>query len=463
MFNSHSKAILKQTWKMTLPLLLSALSGMLMLFVDRVILAYYSLDAHNAAVESMSLGWVFLKGGISLATVVQIFVAQNYGAGHFQALGKTVWQMIWVSLFSCLFFWTIAIFSPSFLFEADGTKEMQKTYLFWMVSFGPAHVLFTALASFFTGQGKTRLVSTVIFIGNVINSVLCYLLVFGWGELIPSIGIQGSAISTNAAVFGQILILGFAFFNKYNRENFGTKNWHFDFSLVKNCFKVGLPNAIFGVLEVAGWAIFYKMMAGLGTKHLTVAGIVQNILILVGFFGEGLAGAVAILAGNAIGAKHPQTVFKFVHAGFILMTLFAIGLALFIWLFHSWIIGCFLCTLDENSQALFYSSLVFGLGNVVIYKYLEGIRLIISGALTAAADTFFLLIGGTFSIWLFMVIPVYSFVVIPQASIETALTLCSIYTLFSAILYSLRFYQKGWQKNHLLVLQPLTNATSSNS
>ncbi|WP_068467922.1 MATE family efflux transporter [Candidatus Protochlamydia phocaeensis] len=443
-----------QLWTLTFPLLLSSLSGMAMLFVDRLILAYYSLDAHNAAVESMNLGWAFLTGWMALASIGQVFVAQNFGAGHYRLLGQPVWQMIWLGIFSCLIFWPAAVWGPGFFFGSEAEREMQRTYLFWMVLFGPAHVIFAGLSSFFIGQKKILITSFVVLMGNLINTSLCCLLVFGWGEWIPSLGIQGSAISTNAAVLGQIIILAVLFFRRSNREQFGTNCWRWNPSLLGKCIKIGLPSAVFGILEVAGWAIFYQMMASMGEKHLTVAGIVQNVLILFNFFGEGLSRAVAILSGNAIGAKQPQAVYKFVHAGFVLMTLFAIVLALVLWLTNQTLINWFLSTASEEQRTLFYSSLIFGLANVVIYKYLEGIRLIISGALTAAADTVFLLVGGTCSIWLFMVIPIYHFVVKQSGSIELALALCSVYTLLAACLYAWRFYWRGWQKNTSLVLSP---------
>ncbi len=193
------------------------------------------------------------------------------------------------------------------------------------------------------------------------------------------------------------------------------------------------------------------MMASLGEKHLTVAGIVQNILILFNFFGDGLFRAMATLSGNALGAKRPWVVFQLVRSGLILTTCFAVCFACLLWMIHPFIINWFLNSASETDQVLLYSSLIFGLSNAVIYKYLEGIRLVFSGALSAAADTLFLLIGGSCSIWLFMVLPIYGIIVRQEGSIEMALTLCTLYTLLAASLYAWRFYSKAWEKNASLV------------
>ncbi len=449
--NRYAEGSVRQLWIIALPLIMSSLSGMAMLFVDRLVLARFTLEAHNAAVEATNLGWVFLVGWSSLASVTQIFVAQNNGAGQRHLLGHPVWQMIWLGLLSVLIFCPIALWGPTIFFGTDESFEMQRAYFFWMLLFGPSHGLFTALCGFFIGQGKTIITTVAVVIGNIINSILCYLFVFGWEGVFPAWGVTGAAIATNTAVIGQVLILSCAFFKRSNREAFGTSEWKWNPALLKKCIRVGLPSAFFSLLEVAGWAIFYKMMATLGKNHLTVAGIVQNILILFNFFGEGLSRAIATLAGNALGGKRPDVLFKLVRSGFILMTCFAVCFALLLWGMHQFIIDWFLDSATASEQALLVSSLIFGLGNAVIYKYFEGIRLVISGALNAAADTLFLLIGGSCSIWLFMVIPVYIVVVRQEGSIETALGICSLYTLLAAVLYTWRFYSRAWEKNASLV------------
>lgn len=55
---------------------------MAMMFVDRLLLARFSLEAHNIAVEAVNLGWAFQNGWISLAAISQIFVAQYVGANQ---------------------------------------------------------------------------------------------------------------------------------------------------------------------------------------------------------------------------------------------------------------------------------------------------------------------------------------------------------------------------------------------
>lgn len=446
---------MSKLWKIALPLMLSSLSGMVMLFVDRLILSRYSMEAHNAAVEATNIGWSFLAGWIALCGVTQIFVSQNYGAGRLRQIGEPVWQMMWLSIGSTIIFLAMSYGFPDILFGTESSYQTQRTYLRLMLLFGPFHGLFNALNGFFIGQGKTFLPTIVVLVGNVINAVCCYLLVFGWGGF-PPMGATGAALSMNVAVVGQVAVLFFSFLSRENRTVYGTNRYSWRPELLKSCVVIGLPQALFCFLEVAGWGVFYKMMSLLSEKHLTVAGIVQNLLILFMFFGEGLSRAIAALSGNAIGAGRPQDVFKVVRLGFVAITCFAIVFAITLWLSHELIIDQFLIQVSPEMRQLLYPSLLFGFANAVFYKYLEGIRMVVTGALTAAADTFFLLIGGSCSIWLFMVAPTYFFVLRQNASIETALTICSLYTLASATVYLFRFYTGKWQQRGALIKMETT-------
>lgn len=439
-------------WRIALPLMIGSLSAMAMMFVDRLMLARFTLEAHNAAVQATNLGWAFLAGLGTLAGVTQIFVAQNSGAGEQKQLGYPVWQMIWLSLFSCLLFWPLAYILPSLVFGHSPDMAIQRNYLCYMVLASPLQGLFAALCGFFIGQGKTRYTTFVVFIANAVNIGLCFALIFGIKGLVPSLGAIGAIIATNISLATQVVMLFCAFLLPKYRKAQGTGQYRLNIPLLFQCVRVGFPTALSCVLEIAGWALFYTMMSAMGEKHLTVVGIIQNVLILCFFFADGLARAVATIAGKAIGADHFQTVKDVVWSAFKLMTLFAVALALILWLAHPFILDWFFDALSPEQQRLYFAPLLFGLANTVVYKYLEGIRLVIGGALSAAADTFFLLVMGASGVWLFMVLPIYFFVVRKEGSVEMALTLCSFYTLMTAGLYSWRFYSEKWRNNASLVL-----------
>ena len=104
----YKEGSIKELASIAFPLMMTSFSVMLMLFVDRLMLANYSLDAHNAAVKAATLGWAFLFGASSLAAIAEVFVAQYNGAGEKKRLGEPVWQMIWFSLATSVCFVPLA-------------------------------------------------------------------------------------------------------------------------------------------------------------------------------------------------------------------------------------------------------------------------------------------------------------------------------------------------------------------
>lgn len=451
MLTNHPEGSVRQLWALAFPLMISSLSSMTMLFVDRLMLSHYSLEAHNSAVCATTLGWAFVYGWIALTAITEVFVAQSYGAGEESNLGRPVWQMIWLSLGSTLFFWPLALWGGSLFFGSAPEAQMQRTYFSWMMLFAPGYPLFAALCGFFIGRGKPNLITVVALAANLCNIFLDYILIFGWGTVVPSMGIKGAAIATNAALLFEIAILGAVFLAPKARKAFGTGRWRLNKPLFWQCVRVGLPGGVFAGIEILGWAMFYLMMEKMGDHYITVAGITQSLLLLLYFFAEGLSKAVAAVVGNVIGAGRPWMIPRVMRSSYILVAIFcAILLALFLFFGEQFIV-LFLSDASASDQELLRPSLLISILLGLIFTFFEGLRLALTGALTAVADTLFLLIVGSLSIWLMMVLPVYVLVVRSGHTIELAMLISVVYALLAAFLYWWRLRSGSWEKRSKLV------------
>lgn len=447
----YKEGSLKELCVIAFPLMLSSLSVLAMIFVDRWLLAQYSTEALNAAVTATTLGWAIAIGWMSMASISEVFVAQFNGAGQLKRLGEPVWQMIWLSLLSIFCFVPLALFGPDLIFGAGPERQMEKDYFLWMMLFGPSYPIYSALCGFYVGQGKTFLVTSIAIIANIINAVLDWMLIFGVPDVIPSLGISGAAIATSGSTIFQSAILFAIFLSKKNREAHNTANYSLQLDTLMQCIKVGLPNASFVVLELLGWASFYAMMFSVSTTHITIAGICQSILILFFFFGDGINKAITAIAGNFIGANQRDKIVQSVFAGFKLhLIFFAVLMTIFVFA-GDFITRQFLAqTPAEEVPALMETLFPVMIGSVV-YLLFEGFRLLYAGALTAAGDTFFLLVSGTLSIWLCMVLPVYIFVVQKGASMEVAILIWIFYSGLLSLIYGWRFAQGKWKDVPVLV------------
>jgi len=458
----YPEGSVRELWTISLPLMISVLASLCMIFTDRLFLARYSLDALNAVANAGTLSWA-LMGGIGMITAMsEVFVAQYNGAKMFQKIGVPVWQMIWLSLFSYVIFIPLAIFSTKiFSFNPNGALEAE--FFRWMMSFGPSYALMTAFAGFFVGRGQTKILIVVALVANFLNIILDWLLIFGAPPFIPAMGVKGAAIATSCGYAFQTIFLAILFFQKRYRSEFGTTRWKLDFNEFKRCFRIGLPQGVFVMLEVFGWAVFYWMMTSMGKTHITISSICQSLWILFSFFGDGLSRGVTASAGNLIGSKQSDKLLRVMRSGLILQALF-IG-----------VIGCILL-LDTNGlvRLLFFEHMDFiddqnavmdTIRICMILTFLnlffEGVRWVFSGLLIAAGDTFFLLITGAVSVWIGLLIPIWQIVLRYRLNVEYAWIIALIYSITMFALYATRFKQGAWKKIDLLAEETETAKCTS--
>lgn len=440
----YKEGSLKELWALSFPLMLSSLSIMSMIFADRWLLAHFSVTAHNAAVTATTLGWAFIFGWVSLGNIVEVFVAQYNGAKLYHKLGEPVWQMIWASLCSFAFFWPLSLWGGEWFFNNDSLGMLEKEYFGPMLFFGPFYPLSASLCGFFIGQGKTRLVTTVVIIGNLLNVILDVMFIFGIEGWLSPMGVRGASLATGAATILQVVVLGIAFFSQRYRA-FGTLNYRLNFKLLWECVRIGLPNSLFFVCEILAFAVYYMMMKKMGEDYITIVGICQTLLILFSFFGEGLNKATAALVGNFIGAKRIEMIPQVIKSGLKLNLLFLVMMLGSIYLCTPLIIQEFLPTADTHFIERISGSLHTCLLIVVFYLFFDGLRFQFGGVLTAAGDTMFLMLAGSTLVWTMMVLPVYFVVVRGGASVEVSCLLSFAYSVLAAVIYFSRIMQGKWR------------------
>lgn len=442
--------------------MISLMSTFLMAFVDRLFLANYSHETLKACVTAGTLAWSLILGWVTLATLSEVFVAQLNGAQKHKELAHPVWQMIWLSVISLFFFIPMAIYGAPFLYPSD-THPLEQIYFRWMMYTGPSAVFLAAITAFYIGQGKSKVPQWWSIFGNLTNVFFDSILIFGVGSLIPEMGIEGAAIGTFLGYVIEAIILFFIFLAKSNRISFNTADFTLKPPLFKQCFKVGLPSAIFSTLEIFAWAIFYLMMAKVSFEHIYIGGVCQSILFLFIFFGMGLEKGAASVAGNLIGAGKKSQVKNVLYSGSKLIFIYtSIILSVFIFTPEP-IINLFLKN-PESIESVDVSNIVFSAEQIAHYRTLtqkalilivgyvtfENFRWLISGMLTAAGDTLFLMIAGSSSVWLFLILPTYFFIVVQKGSILQAFFIWVFYSFSIAIVYLLRFLNGGWIKKNLI-------------
>ncbi len=439
----HETGSLRELCAMSFPLMIMSLSLMLMLFVDRLLIAHYSSEALSALVNATTLGWTFSYSCFILASISEVFVAQDNGAGKIEKLGEPVWQMLWFSIMSCAVFIPLAYWGGDWIYGSE--RPMEQIYFNWMMFFAPSYAMYASLCGFFVGQGKTRLITYLAVGANLLNGILDYFLIFGIDGWIPSMGIEGAAIATCGSSLLQVVVLFAIFINKKHRNKSRTGDYRFKWTKFLTCCRFGTPAAVFAAVEILAWASYYQMMTQMSHHHIMVAGICQTFAIVFYFVAEGINKAVSTICGNLIGAGQSEKVYQVVKSGYKLIALFFIALLLlFAWGRHL-VFPMFMPHASPEEIQAIYQTMMFSVFGIVVYIFFEAIRMLYAGVLISAGDTNFLMWFGSLSVWVIMVLPIYLFVVRTGGSVEQAVSIIVFYNFLASVLFGIRFYNGSWQ------------------
>lgn len=452
------KGNISELWKLSSPMMVSFFSMMLMVFVDRLFLSMYSTEALNGAVKAGTFGWAFILSFVTMGAMSEVFVSQFNGAKEYKRLGEPVWQMIWFTLGSVAVFLFLSFVFTNYMYPKASMPHEHDYFKYFML-FGPVFTLVTALGGFYIGRGKTQIMQWLGILGNAINICLDPIFIFGIKGYFPSMGTKGAAIATGIGTIVECIILLILFLKRKNREKYATTNWKFNKTLFWKTIRVGIPPSLFVAIEILAWAAFYHMMAGLSSVHILVASVVQSILILFMFFGMGLEKGVIALAGNFIGARSPEKVQRVMRSAIILNLIFLAFASIFLLFKPDMIIDWFYSSPEAMEHTIDFSTVnmatvkkltKLGLAMSLFYIFFENVRWAINGALTAAGDTMFLLIAGALSIWFFMLVPNYFFVIKPKAGIEVAFYIWLFYAFMACAINYIRFLRGSWTKKELI-------------
>lgn len=447
-------------WRVSLPMILSFLSALGMITVDRLFLASYSAEALGAAASAGTSAWALTFGGQALTNIAGVFVAHHNGAKRYDQIGQPVWQMVWLSLLFCIPCAAAGMWLAPLLFQGSPIAAEQIEYYRWSMGVGPLVALSGALGGFFIGRGQTQVITWLTLLANLVNLVLDPLFIFGWG-IIPSLGIAGACLATWIGMCIQVVILFCLFLRKEAREKYGTGNFCLKWTILWSCVRVGGPESIAAVLELSAWGMFYILLGNLSAIHILVASVGQSILMAVFWFGIGMEHGISSVAGNLMGRGAVSEVRRVFQSGLKIVGIFSIALFAVIFVGKDWIVDLFLKSPEDLKAMSILSSLsneqinearnyllqsLFFMG---VYLTLENIRSLLYGLLRAAGDTLFILILSVFSTWSLLLLPTYQFFTVWKMQVDVCFLVWLEYAAATSLICYLRFAKGKWNKRAL--------------
>ena len=398
------REIVKLVW----PLALGMINNAVMQFVDRAYLAQDSMRALEAVLPAGMLMWIFASFFQSVVGYSSVFVGQYHGAGDGERCRAAFRAALGMALAFGLLSLPLIPFGRWILALTAGSDELlaDESAYFTILTAGAVFVYGQmAAASYFTGQGRTRIVFWVNLLGNAVNVALDPFLIFGWCGL-PKMGICGAAYATVFAMAVQFLVLAAA----AGREaGFGLPTD--GFGLVWRILRFGVPSGLYSILNMLSFTVFLFVTGGVGELELAVSNACFTVNYLLFAPMEGFSLGASTLVAQAIGRNDHEAGARDARRTILLGVGLVALLSALVFAFAHPILGLFAAKAGA-AEAQFHALGIRLLLLMAAWQVFDAADVILSGALKGAGDTKFVMgwmLFASFGIWLPLVFVVRRF------------------------------------------------------
>jgi MATE family multidrug resistance protein len=437
------------------PLVLSQMSFTVQMFVDRLFLTWYSQEAVAGAVMGIFTTWSLIALFLHTAEYLTTFVAQYFGAGRPERIGRAVWQGIYFSALAGVLVALLIPFAGPF-FEMAGHEPVvrgyETTYSRILMAGCCPIVLMAALSTFFAGRGETLVVLRVNVLVTAVNVVLNYLWIFGHAGF-PRAGVAGAAWSTvvsqvvGAAAFFALIL------RPEHRATFRTlSGWRPDPALFLRLLRFGLPAGLQYSLEVLAFALFMLIVGRIGTPELAASGIAFNLNMIVFMPMLGLGLGLSSVVGRYLGAGRPDVAERSTWSAFVLAMSYMTACGALYVFTPGLLLAPYAAGADPATFPALAAITTVLLRFVALYSIFDMMNVVFASGLRGAGDTAYPLWISLVLQWSLMLAPTYVACVLQGRGVYAAWTAASAYVIVLGALLLRRFAAGRWKS--LRVIEP---------
>jgi putative MATE family efflux protein len=309
-------------WKLAWPTMLQNVIAGLQGVIDHILVGHLIGYTGNAAI---GVSWqIFLVVIVFIASVFTgqaVLISRYVGAGDVEKVNKTVQQALLTAIAMYAVMGPIGyFFAPTLLDLVNASGEVRTLALpFLRINFAMSigMLLFFMLTSALRAAGDARTPLRLGVTMTVLNLVLNLILIRGLGP-IPALGTAGSALGTAIA---SSTVSAFALYQLF-KGHLVLKvalrsNWRPDWVIIRSLFRFGMPAGVQGIaMNVAG-VMMLRYIGSLPQSAAAQAAFTiayTELFSLITWTSVGLMGAAATIAGQNLGAGHPERAMQGVHA-----------------------------------------------------------------------------------------------------------------------------------------------------
>ncbi len=438
-------------WKVAYPLLIMNAGLTIMHFCDRKFLAMNSPQEVAAAMPAGVLSYTLISFFLALSSYTATVVAQYFGKGEKASCVRAAWNGFYLSLGTGLLLLLVMPWLGLGLIELSGhpqeIRALEREYFIMLIPSGAFMCMSAALTSLFSGVGKTRHAAVVNLTSCTLNVVLDYILIFGKCGA-PAMGIRGAGIATSTSA-GCAFLLAALLFWFQDQDRCPTRSHRgFSWAEIRRLFRFGTPAGLQVFSDLGAFTVFSFLIGLIDKEAMVVSAIVLTIDHLAFNPMLGLGDATAILAGQFIGARHPNLVYRLIRRAWHMVIIY-MGLIAMLYLFlPEWLLNQFAPKNYEGSISFARvvqqgkSLLVF----VLIYNLFDATKFVIMGLLRGAGDTRICVVITTVCAWGLMIPGMAILIFYFKVGLTGVWIYSTCCVFLETLIYFWRFKTEKWKK-----------------
>lgn len=328
--------------------------------------------------------WTLMSLFFGCATGVQVFVAQEDGAGRGRSSGRWIWHaayaLIPTAIVACAvvglgFATLLAVIAPSPELQAQTAL-----YVYARLPGIPILVVAGIVTAYYRGLGNTRTPAIVMMASLVVHVVCAYGLIFGEFGL-PEWGIFGAgvAIVLSEAVYAGVLVALAA--RRHHRRAHGTGPVRPSLRESLRFLRTSAPIGGQWLLDMTSFALFTSIVARMGDIEMAASQAMLQLLSLSYMQASAIGVAAGTLVGRYIGSRQLDAAARSYRSALTLV----IGLGLTIGVLFLGLPEVLMRIFTQDVQVLELARPLLVLG--AFFQFIDAVGIVTSGSLRGGGDT----------------------------------------------------------------------------
>lgn len=382
--------------KLATPVVLGMLGHTLVAFADNIMVG--QLGPAELAAVSLGNSFLFIamSVGLGLSTAITPLIAEADGFKKTFEIKKVFKHGILICAIVGVLLTGAVLLSVPLLHKMKQPEEVLVFAVPFLSIVGVSLIplmLFQAIKQLCDGLSRTRLPMYASIIGNLLNVLLNYLLIFG-NHGFPKMGVAGAALGTLISrVFMLFLLIVFLKRSTYFSPFLTDLRWRLvSWRFSRRILTLGLPSSFQVFFEVTLFTSAIWLSGILGTLYQAANQIALNLASMTYMVGIGLNVAAMIRVGNQKGRKDYKRLNEVAQSIFFLTVVIELLFAIVFLVARHVLPELYLDANDPLNRA--DNLMVMALASelllwAAIFQLFDGLQVVIIGALRGMQDVNF--------------------------------------------------------------------------